>query len=293
MKKMVFILAVLGYLSGCARNSRPDFKVAVQGGEEKTPPLNIKAEQQMPVEIKTPVEIEAREGKALPVEVKTPIEIRAQGGQRLPVDVNIQGDKGLPIRNGALNIAMKPDTYVAAAVVIAFFAALFTLLSAIGAWKAARNTQKAAEGQLFLVLMKESSSKKMQDYVEKIKEYIYLLEESERNPEAVEDMLSSIALTGDAKGGNPMADAYHHVSCYLLNALSLYRLGYIRSKACFKSVCSSVVYTTEVLEILKSFGKHYVCERYPEDIATNDKKMEDEIAKLHQKYNEIINLIEE
>jgi len=136
MKKAVFMLAVLGFFGGCAGNSRPDFKVAVQGGEEKTPPLKIKADQQMPVEIKTPVEIEAR--NRLPVEVKTPIEIRAQGGQRLPVDVNIQGDKGLPIRNGALQVSLKEPPLAVVTSVLAVAISLAAMLVALSAKRAGK-----------------------------------------------------------------------------------------------------------------------------------------------------------
>jgi len=138
MKKAIFMLAVLGFLGGCASNSKPVFKVAVQGGEEKNPPLNIKAEQQMPVEIKTPVEIEARQGKVLPVEVKTPIEIRAQGGQRLPVDVNIQGDKGLPIRNGALQVSLKEPPLAVVTSVLAVAISLTAMLVALSAKRAGK-----------------------------------------------------------------------------------------------------------------------------------------------------------
>lgn len=138
MKKMVFMLAVLGFLGGCAGNSKPDFKVAVQGGEEKTPPLKIRAEQQMPVEIKTPVEIEARQGKVLPVEVKTPIEIRAQDGRRLPVDVDIQGDKGLPVKNGALQVSLREPPLAVVTSILAVAISLTAMLVALSAKRAGK-----------------------------------------------------------------------------------------------------------------------------------------------------------
>ena len=138
MKKLVFILAVLGFSGGCAGNSRPDFKVAVQGGEEKVPPLKIKAEEQMPVEIKTPIEIEARQGGSLPVEVKTPIEIRAQSGQRLPVDVNIQGDKGLPVKNEALQVSLIEPPLAVVTSILAVAISLTAMLVALSAKRAGK-----------------------------------------------------------------------------------------------------------------------------------------------------------
>jgi len=132
-----FIFIVVCLLAGCANSSRPDFRVAVQGGADaNVPPLKIKADQQLPVEVKTPIKIETKNDMAmpveiktqdaLPVEVKTPVEIKAQEGQTLPVEMKVD------------------RTVVIAAVALAAIA-IFTFLTAVFAYLAARNIRRAVE----------------------------------------------------------------------------------------------------------------------------------------------------
>ena len=271
MKYIIFLVATACLLAGCAGDSKPDFKVAVQGGERQTPPLQIATEP------------------------------------NLPVKIDIRSDKGLPVENEALQVSFKPSKANWVALLCSVVAAIATIAiacltrstaksadkSANAARESVEATQHVAEGQLFLVLMKECSSKKMQDDVTKIEECTPMLEEMEKNREAAEYKFSFIPrLADDAEGKNSLADAYYHVSCYLLNALSLYKLKYI-SKDCFKSVCRPIVYTTDILDILKHLGKTYLQDRSPRDNEINPKKVDEKVAKLHKDFDDIRNIIYE
>jgi hypothetical protein len=136
MREIGVVLTVFCFLAGCAA-PRPDFKVAVQG-EKEAPPLrvDIKAEQQLPVELKTPIEIEARQGKSLPVEIKTqsalPVEVKT------PIEVKIEGDKPLPVE-------MKVDRRVAIIAVALGMMAVFTFLTAFFTYLATRNIRRAVK----------------------------------------------------------------------------------------------------------------------------------------------------
>jgi hypothetical protein len=73
MKNAIFLVTMACLLAGCADDSRPDFKIVVQGSEKQTPPLKITTEP------------------------------------NLPVKSDIQSDKGLPVKNKALQVSFKPS----------------------------------------------------------------------------------------------------------------------------------------------------------------------------------------
>jgi ABC-type antimicrobial peptide transport system permease subunit len=63
MKNIIFLMVMACLLAGCTGNTKPDFKVAVQGGEKQTQPLRITTESDMPVVVK------AQGNEALPIKI--------------------------------------------------------------------------------------------------------------------------------------------------------------------------------------------------------------------------------
>ncbi|MDD5326350.1 MAG: hypothetical protein PHY02_00880 [Phycisphaerae bacterium] len=231
-----------------------------------------------------------------PTAMKLKTETNVTSEQGLSVRVMAHDEKPLPIRMvpdeiviGAFVASSIAAVATVAAAIVAAITACFAKKSAKAAAESAKETKLSAEGQLFLVLVKEGFSENMQDDVIKIEEYIPELEKMEKNREATENRLGMKPSVDDA-----MTDAYRNVSHYLLNALSLYRLGYI-SKNCFKSVCEPVVYSAGIIEILKYFGEgYYFCsDRFRYDNNVNPERVDEKVAKLCKDFDEIKNIMYE
>ena len=109
MKNTILLMAMACLLAGCTDNSKPDFKVVIQGSEKQTPPLKVNIEP------------------------------------NLPMKIDLRGDKGLPIENEALLVSYKPGKADWVLIVIGGLSALFVLLSAGFAGWAAYNTKKVLE----------------------------------------------------------------------------------------------------------------------------------------------------
>jgi hypothetical protein len=254
MKNTIFLVAMACLLAGCAGNTKPDFKVAVQGSEKQTPPLKITTEP------------------------------------NLPVKIDIQSDKGLPVENEALQVSFKPSKANWVAIILGGLAALFTLLSAGGAWWAAYNTKKAAEGRLFFELMSEYATEGMHNDVRSLcrwgRENNKNLE-GEGLKEKAQNWIKSLN-SGDVEADK--IDLSHRHVTYFFDTLSrLQDLKYIEENL-VKGICEGM--SPRIIDIILALGEAKminigVIEEH------DSKSINERVERLKQKLEKIKNKIDE
>jgi len=151
----------------------------------------------------------------------------------LSVIIKTQGDNALPVK-------MKSSL----AIWIASLAAFFTLLSAGGAWRAASNTKKTAEGRLFVELTREYVSdemgkgiKELNDWWEKKGGAFKKMEEWQEwiNVELTEKQREKEAEEILKRFGDKLP-LISKVAIYFLTTLQLYKSGYVSRKFA-RSIC--------------------------------------------------------
>jgi hypothetical protein len=217
MRTVIFLAAMACLLTGCAGGSWPDLKVVLQGSEKQTPPLKISTEP------------------------------------NLPVKIDIQNDKGLPVKNEALQVSLKANW-------MAIIAAFFTLLSAIGAciagigaWRSARNTRLAAEGRLFVELMSKYAKEEMRNDIRSLCGWG---RENNKNLQGKELKEKAQNWITSLNSGNVEADkidlSRRHVTYFFDTLSRLQELKYIDENL-VKGICEGM--SPRIIDIIWVLGK--------------------------------------
>lgn len=241
MKNTIFLAAIACLLAGCAGDSRPDFKVTIQGSEKQTPPLKVATEPDSPIRI------------------------------------DIQSDKGLPVKNEALQVSYKMSKADWVAIIIAGLAALFVLLSAIFTWRSARNTRLAAEGSLFSGLMHRYDLEGMHEALKDIWNWGEPYLKSGKLEEEAKKIIGSRNID---KNTSKINQARRRVSHYYLNVLQLKRLRYINKDVTgwiFKEIGA------DILDVIEPLEKALIGDKNGD----NQSKINEEIKQLEKDFNEI------
>jgi len=217
MRNAIFLVAMTFLLTGCAGGSWPDLNVVLRGSEKQTPPLKISTEP------------------------------------NLPVKIDLQSDKGLPVKNEALQVTFKQSITNWITIIVAAFAALFTLLSAGGAWWAAHNTKKAAKGRLFVELTREYASDDIGEGIGSLDELLTYKEvekwQNKNNVEATEEQHQKEAMEILKRfGSKSQIKIISKVTTYFSTILQLYKSGYI-SREFARKICE-ITKITEGVEYL-------------------------------------------
>ena len=168
-----------------------------------------------------------------------------QSNEGLKVDV--KSEHGLSIRpysEKPLIVRVVPDKSVIIASVASFIAVVATVFAAFGAWKAARNTELAAEGQLFLILMHEYDSNEIQDDIRTLKDMTV-------EWKIIESPFDDIGVAALSANEGGRIKLYHRVSRHFFKAMLLCESKHI-SETCLKNIYGSV--DKKIWDALKYLG---------------------------------------